>query len=145
MDFWGELKRRNVVKVGAAYAIVAWLLIQVADVVLPTFDAPRWVLQTVTFLLMLGLPVALILAWAYEVTPDGIKPSAKVDAAESIAHLTGQKLNYAVIGLLVFAVGFMFVDNYVLKQSDAELVVRETVAPIDVATPAGQSEEVSPV
>ena len=70
MSFWGELKRRNVVKVGAAYAIVAWLIVQVAAAVLPNFDAPRWIVQTVVFLLVLGFPVALLLAWAYEVTPE---------------------------------------------------------------------------
>jgi TolB-like protein len=117
MSVWGELRRRNVFKVGAAYAIVAWLLIQVAGQVLPTFDAPRWVLQTVTFLLILGLPVALVLAWAYEVTPEGIKPSARVDSSESIAAVTGQKLNYVVTGLMAVGIVFLIVDNYVLDDS----------------------------
>ena len=131
MSFWGELRRRNVVKVAVAYAIVAWLLIQIAGAILPTFDAPRWVLQTVTFLLILGLPIALILAWAYAITPGGIKPSAHVDSTESVIHVTGQKLNYIAIGLLVLAVAFMFVDNYMLEEPDPDVIVRETVSPIE--------------
>ena len=75
-----ELRRRNVFKVGAAYAIVAWLLLQITDIVLPTFQAPLWVAQTITFLLIIGFPITflliigfpitLIMAWAYEMTPE---------------------------------------------------------------------------
>jgi adenylate cyclase len=73
MSLIAELKRRNVFRVGAAYVIVAWLLIEVASVILPTFKAPEWVMQVFTFLLILGFPVALIFAWAFELTPEGIK------------------------------------------------------------------------
>jgi hypothetical protein len=66
---WGELKRRNVVRVGIAYAIVAWLLLQLADIVLDNIEAPAWVFQTILLLLILGFPVALIFAWAFELTP----------------------------------------------------------------------------
>lgn len=80
MSFIDELKRRNVFKLGVAYVIVAWLLLQVADVILPTFRTPDWVMQAFTFLLLLGFPLALILAWAFEITPDrtsifGLKPT----------------------------------------------------------------------
>ncbi len=84
MSLIAELKRRNVFRVGAAYAIVAWLLVEVASVVLPTFKAPEWVMQVFTFLVILGFPLALILAWAFELTPGGIKREATVDPAESI-------------------------------------------------------------
>jgi len=86
MSFFGELKRRNVVKVGAAYLIVAWLLIQVASTVLPTFDAPRWAIQTLTFVLILGYPVALVLAWVYELTPEGIKRTGNVPSTKHHAR-----------------------------------------------------------
>ena len=66
--FWNELRRRHVIKVGVSYAIIAWVLIQVVAVVVPTFDAPHWVTQTVTFLLIIGFPLAVGLAWAFEVT-----------------------------------------------------------------------------
>ena len=115
MSFWGELKRRNVVKVGAAYLVVAWLLAQIVSLVVPTFNAPAWVSQTVIFLLILGLPIILIVAWAFEITPEGIKTTSNVPISESITPVTGQKLNYAVVGLLGLAVAFMFVDNYVLN------------------------------
>jgi TolB-like protein len=110
-----ELKRRNVFRVGAAYAIVAWLLIEVASVILPTFKAPEWVMQVFTFLLILGFPVALIFAWAFELTPEGIKREAAVDPDESITRVTGRKLDFAIIALLVIAVVFLVVDNYVLE------------------------------
>ena len=114
MSFYAELRRRNVFKVGAAYAIVAWLLLQITDVVLPTFNAPQWVLQTITFLLILGLPIALILAWAYEMTPAGIKADGDVDASMRVAPASGARLNYVVLGLVVAAVGFIAIDQYVV-------------------------------
>ena len=69
MSFWGELGRRNVFKVGAAYAIVAWLLIQAASIFLPTFEAPGWVMRAFSFVLIAGFPIALVIAWAFELTP----------------------------------------------------------------------------
>jgi TolB-like protein/Flp pilus assembly protein TadD len=115
MSLIAELKRRNVFRVGVAYAIVAWLLVEVASVVLPTFEAPEWVMKVLTFLVILGFPLATILAWAFELTPEGIKRETDVDHAESSTQQTSRKLDYAIIGLLAFAVVFMFVDNYVLK------------------------------
>jgi TolB-like protein/Tfp pilus assembly protein PilF len=115
MSLMAELKRRHVFRVGAAYAIVAWLLVEVASVVLPTFQAPEWVMQVFTFLLILGFPLALVFAWAFELTPEGIKREKTVDRAESITQQTSRKLDFAIIGLLVIAVIFMFVDNYVLQ------------------------------
>ncbi len=78
-----ELRRRNVFKVGAAYAIVAWLLIEVSSVLLPTFNAPEWIMQVFTLFVILGFPVALLLAWAYEMTPEGIKADADVPRQET--------------------------------------------------------------
>jgi TolB-like protein len=114
-NLFTELKRRNVFRVGAAYAIVAWLLVEVASVVLPTFEAPDWVMKVFTFLLILGFPVALIFAWAFELTPEGIKREAAVAPDESITHVTGRKLDFAIIGLLLVAVIFLVFDNYVLE------------------------------
>ncbi len=74
-----ELRRRNVFKVGAAYAIVAWLLVQVVDVVLPALQMPEWTVSFVTVLLIIGFPITLIMAWAYEMTPEGIKAAAAAD------------------------------------------------------------------
>ena len=87
MSFWAELKRRNVVKVAIAYAIVSWLLAQVAGLVFPVLLLPDWILRAFVALLLLLFPVALLLAWAYEVTPEGIKRTADVPAAESITRV----------------------------------------------------------
>lgn len=84
MSLFSELKRRNVFKVGSAYVVVAFVLAQVADLVLPTFNAPDWVNQTIFFLLALGFPVALVLAWAFELTPGGIKPDPGLPAIEAL-------------------------------------------------------------
>ncbi len=111
MSLIAELKRRNVFRVGVAYAIVAWLLVEVASVVLPTFKAPEWVMQVFTFLVFLGFPLALIVAWAFELTPEGIKRETDVDRAESVRHSTGRKLDFAIIGLLALAVVYFAVDK----------------------------------
>ncbi len=131
MPFIAELKRRNVFRVGVAYAIVAWLLVEVASVVLPTFEAPDWVMKVVTFHVILGFPLALILAWAFELTPDGIKRETAADPDESITHVTGRKLDFAIIGLLVIAVVFLVIDNYVLvaEPEQAEVVAEQVPGP----------------
>ena len=77
--FFNELKRRNVYKVAVAYAVVGWLVIQVSATILPTFHAPEWVLQTLVVLVALGFPAALVLAWAFEITPTGIVRTEDVD------------------------------------------------------------------
>ena len=115
MSLIAELKRRNVFRVGVAYAIVGWLLIQVAETVLPIFEAPEWVLQVFTFLVILGFPLALIFACAFELTPEGIKRAEEVTPAESITHLTGRKLDFIIIGLLAVAVAYFAVDKFVLR------------------------------
>ncbi len=120
-----ELRRRNVFKVGAAYAIVAWLLLQITDIVLPTFQAPLWVAQTITFLLIIGFPITLIMAWAYEITSEGIKADGDVPR-DSITPVTGQRLNYVILGLVVLAVGFLIADQYVLDQGIRASVVGTT-------------------
>ena len=115
---WGELKRRNVVRVAIAYAVVAWLLLQVADVVLDNIEAPAWVFQTILLLLIIGFPVAVIFAWAYELTPEGLKKEKDVDRSESITHITGRKIDFVIIGVLVVAVGFLLVDKLYLGEGD---------------------------
>ncbi len=115
MSLIAELKRRNVFRVGVAYAIVAWLLIEVASVLLPTFDAPDWVMKAFSTLVILGFPLTLVIAWAFELTPEGIKRETDVDRAESVRHSTGRKLDFAIIGLLVIAVVYFAVDKFVLE------------------------------
>src|ERR1700759_5011797 len=91
-NIFAELKRRNVYKVAGAYAVVSWLLIQIATQVFPFFEIPNWAVRLVVILLILGFPVALILSWAFEITPEGIKRESDVEPAQSITHQTGRKL-----------------------------------------------------
>src|SRR4026209_1555162 len=78
-SFFAELKRRNVYKVAIAYAVVAWLLMQVASQIFPFFEIPNWAVRLVVLLLVIGFPIALILAWAFELTPEGIKRTEFAD------------------------------------------------------------------
>src|SRR5207237_9430440 len=84
--FLTELKRRKVYRVAVAYAIVAWLLIQAASILFPTFEAPPWVMKVFVTAIILGFPVALIVAWEFELTPEGIRRSEGVEARESKTH-----------------------------------------------------------
>ena len=119
MPLFGELRRRNIFKVSLAYAIVSWLIVQVADIILPLFNAPAWLMQVLVLFLILVFPIAVLLAWAYELTPDGFKPTADVDKTQSITVRTGQKLNHIVVMLLSIAVVFLVVDTYLLENPDA--------------------------
>jgi len=106
-DFLAELKRRNVYKVAVAYAVVAWLLIQVATQVFPFFEIPNWAVRLVVLILILGFPVALIFSWAFEITPEGIKRESEVDPNKSITAHTGRKLIGITIALAVIAAGLL--------------------------------------
>src|SRR6266481_8265590 len=106
-SFLGELKRRNVYKVAVAYAVVAWLLIQAASILFPTFEAPAWVMKVFVSLLVLGFPVALVFSWAFEITPEGIKRESEVEPGKSISTHTGRKIVALTIGLAVVAAGLL--------------------------------------
>jgi len=84
MSIFGELRRRNVFRVAIAYSIVGWLVAQVAELALDSFGAPDWVMKTLLLLLVLGLPIAVIFAWAFEMTPEGVKREKDVDRSTSI-------------------------------------------------------------
>jgi len=114
MSFWGELRRRNVYKVGIAYAIVAWLIIEAVATIFPLLQLPEWTMTLVTVLLIIGFPLALLFAWAFEITPDGLKLTKEVPRAESITRITGKKLNYILAGIIVLAIAFILFDNYYL-------------------------------
>ena len=115
MSFFAELKRRNVFKVGVAYAIVAWLLIQIVATVFPILALPDWTTRFITIVVIIGFPIAILLAWIYELTPEGIKVTASEGPAQYHTQTTGQRLNYFIIGVLVLLVAFLVVDNYVLN------------------------------
>ena len=106
-----ELKRRNVVRVGVAYLVISWVLVEVSDTIAPMMALPDWAPRLVLFVLIIGLPVALFLSWAYELTPEGVKKTHEVDADASITHSTGRKLDRMIIGALVVAVAFLVYDR----------------------------------
>ncbi len=103
-SFFAELKRRNVYKVGAMYGVGGWLLVQVATQVFPFFDIPNWVVRVVVMAIVAGFPVALVLSWIYELTPQGIVKTDEVPSDTSITRQTGQRLNHAIIAVLILAV-----------------------------------------
>ena len=113
MSFFNELKRRNVFRVAAAYIIVGWLIMQAGDTLAPALHLPEWVNSLLAFFLILGFPLAMFFAWAYEMTPEGIKKEKEVDRTQSVTHATGQKLNYAIIALLTVALTYFAWDKFV--------------------------------
>jgi len=115
MTLFAELKRRNVFRVGFAYVVVSWLALQVCDVVLNNIEAPDWVFQAIMLLLAIGFPMALVFAWAFEMTPEGLKREHEVDRSQTITHETGQKLNRITIAVLIIAVGYFSVDKLILS------------------------------
>ncbi len=115
-SFFRELRRRNVYRAGAAYAVVGWLIVQIATQVLPLFDVPPFVLRALVLVLLVGFPLALILSWVYELTPQGIVRTGDVAPSESITHRTGQRLNILIIGVLAIAVLFLVAQRYLFPQ-----------------------------
>jgi len=115
MTFFAELKRRNVFRVGVAYAVVAWVVLQVLDVVGEILELPVWGGKLILALLVIGFFVALIFAWAYELTPEGVKREKDVDRSQSVTNQTGRKLDRVIIGVLALAVIYLLVDKLVLQ------------------------------
>ncbi len=126
MGLFAELQRRNVFRVALAYGVIAWVLAQVADLAFDNFGSPEWVSKTVLFLLLLGLPLAIFFAWAFEITPEGLKKEKDVDRSESITPKTGRKIDYLIIGVLVIAVGFLLSDKFQAPEQEAAIEVIET-------------------
>lgn len=116
LTFFSELKRRNIFRVAAVYLAAAWLIVQLGTTLSETFETPHWVMRFVVLLLALGFPAALGLAWAFEVTPDGLKRTHEVPRQESITRLTGRKLDFVIIGVLALALVFILLDAYVFQE-----------------------------
>ncbi len=132
--FFAELRRRNVYKVAIAYAIVGWLVMQVAATIVPALHLHEAITSAVVVLVLLGFPIALVLAWAFEITPEGIKRAEDVPPNESITHRTGRKLTIAVVVMLAVALGL-----FAFQKSRSKPVAAQT------ATPASSETVVAPV
>ncbi len=111
MSLFAELKRRNVFRVGTAYAVVAWLLIQAADILLGNFGAPEWVFKSFTALLLLGFPLALFLSWAYELTPEGVKRATDVEAEQQVIPKTGKPIDRLIVISLLAVISILIVER----------------------------------
>ena len=140
MSFYTELKRRNVFKVAIVYSAVAWLLLQVSDTLGPALHLPEWFVSAVIFLLILGFPIAIILAWAFDLTPEGLKRETKADPAAPEAGQTGRKLNHIVVAALVLALSYFVIDKVVFNSgrdtagtSTADQVAQQQPAEIESA------------
>ncbi len=131
MGLIAELKRRNVFRVGVAYVLLAWVVIQVTDTVGPAIGLPEWTLTVVTWFGVIGFPFALFFAWAFELTPDGIRLEKDVDRAASVTHSTGRKIDFVIIGLLVVALLFV--------------VLLDDAPPAPTETGRGSGEEIAAV
>jgi TolB-like protein/Tfp pilus assembly protein PilF len=131
MSFLAELKRRNVFRVGIAYALAGWVVLQAADFALDLIDAPNWVIQVFVIAVAAGLPLALVFAWAYEMTPEGIKREKKVDPGHSITRTTGRKLDRTIIALLVLVIVVLGVERVFFAGNVRDDATAPTVAEVD--------------
>ena len=111
MKIYTELSRRNVFRVGIAYAVASWVLLQIVDVISPIFELPAWAPKLIFVILAIGLVPALIFAWAFEMTPEGLKKESEVDRTTSMVGTTGRKLNFVITGFLVLAVALLLVER----------------------------------
>jgi adenylate cyclase len=136
MSLFEELKRRNVFRVSIGYIITAWLLLQVVDLVLENVNAPDWVMQVFMLALAIGFPLAVFFAWAFEMTPDGVKRESEVDRAASVTPQTGRKLDRSIIIVLVIALAWFAWDKFSTPAPgiDPEPIVTDVTQPQKVAT-----------
>jgi TolB-like protein len=128
LSFFEELKRRNVFRVGIAYLIGAWLVIQVADIVLENIGAPAWVMKAIFLIAVLGFLIALFFAWAFEATPEGLKRESEVDRTQSITRVTGQKLNRSIIVMLVIALAYFVWESRLSDRAPVSVLTDASVA-----------------
>lgn len=123
-----ELKRRNVVRVGIAYIVLGWVALQLGDILFDMFETPAWVGKSLAALLLLGFPFACLFAWAFEMTPEGVKKTAEVDRSTSITHSTGRKLDFVIIGALVVALGYFVWERQELGEPSVDVALDKSIA-----------------
>src|SRR5262245_26343721 len=104
MSFWAELKRRNVLRVGAVYLAADWLLAQIGDIVAQAFAAPAWPMRVLLVLLAVGFPIVLVVSWLLELTPEGLKLTRDVAVETSVAPATGRRLDRVLIGMIALLI-----------------------------------------
>jgi TolB-like protein len=132
MSLWNELKRRNVVRVGAAYLVVSWLLIEVSDTIFPRLGLPDWTVTLVIALAILAFPLALFLSWAFELTPEGVKRTEDVEPTSSVTPHTGRRLDRFIVVVLLFVIGGLLVERIWFAGSSDE--VMQEASPASAST-----------
>jgi len=140
MNFLSELKRRNVFRIGAAYVVMGWLVIQVAETILPAFGFGDAAIRNITIALAIGLVPALVLAWAFELTPEGLKKDSDVVRDESIAPQNGKWLDRVIMVALAIGVTYFGIDKFVLEPARDAAQADKVAAQIDEAREAGRTE-----
>ncbi len=141
MNFISELKRRNVIRMAGLYLVGAWLITQVAATVLPLFGSPDWIARSIVVLLMIGFIPALVIAWIFELTPDGLKRDAEVTPEQSIAPQTARKMERSILVLFAIALAFFGFDKfYLAPKREAALVSVTTQAINDKAAQQQKTE-----
>jgi TolB-like protein/Tfp pilus assembly protein PilF len=142
MQFFQELRRRNVIRVGGLYLVGAWLLTQVASTVFPAFDVPGWALRALLIALMLGFLPALMFAWVFELTPQGLVRDEDSASGEALAPRTARRIDRAIIVVLVCALGYFAFDKFVLvrKGGSAPAVEVEAAHRAATAVPTGKPD-----
>ena len=147
MSLFAELKRRNVIRMAGLYLVGAWLLTQVASTVLPMFEAPAWLPRSIVTLLAIGFIPALVFAWVFELTPDGLKRDARIPPGESIAPQTARKMERLILLLFAIALAFFGFDKFLLApQREASLVetTTQTVAARTAASIDASQNKINP-
>lgn len=113
MSFLSELKRRNVARMGVLYVVASWIVLQIADVIFEPLGIPNWVFRLMLSLLALGFPFALVFAWIFELTPDGLKRERDIDRGDSIVHETANRMNTVIVVLLVVAIAGLVANRLI--------------------------------
>lgn len=144
-EIWSELRRRNIFRVAAAYVVLGWVLLQVASIVAPALSLPGWAVSFVLFILIIGFPLALLLAWAFELTPDGLRRTVEVDPQHSVAAHTGRKLDFVIIGVLSLGILFLLIDRLFIppatKPVTQQEVVRSSIAVLPFVNMSSDPEQ----
>jgi len=139
-QFLSELKRRNVLRVAAFYAAAGWLLVQIATQVLPVFEVPAWTMRVIVIAVTIGFPFAVLFAWFYELTPEGLKLESKIDPAESIKRNTGRKLDRLIIALLAAAVVVLLANQFVPHRNRTDALAK-AIAVLPLVNDTGDSND----
>jgi len=136
-----ELMRRKVFRVTAAYAIVAWLIAQIADLGLESFGAPDWVMKTLLLLLIVGLPIAVVLAWAFEMTPEGVRRETDIADAGPVTHKSGRILDFIIIACLAIALAYFVYESREDAGVGSRIVIDKSIAVLPFINIGGSTED----